>query len=268
MNADVCELLVGIQNGPLRLVSQMESLVIAQKALLLAQEQSERQIDILTKELRRSRQAADLATAVTGPASGLDAGSRLTNTFELLEMLLIELPNDAVLIALCVKRQAKFLIAKCHQLQHKLFFEDDPLSSPPADIILNLVLKKESVLYCLPIYCDKQNFSLAYCYKPGRRRLFCQSMKLSKDQDTGQARIDLDFAESGLDVICRRLPEREGVGSWKRMYITQPFCDVILHATIKRGNRHTDPTNSGTLTGERTLDALLEGLAQARYIAE
>ncbi|KAK3614708.1 hypothetical protein LTR56_027074 [Elasticomyces elasticus] len=252
MTANICTLLAGVQNSQFQLVSQVESLVLVQKELILAQEQSIRHINDLTNELRRSRQAAHLATTVTGPASELDAGSRLSNTSELLEMLLIELPNDAVLIAQRVNRQFKFVIAKSRKLQQKLFFENDPLSSPLANIILNPVL-----------YID-----LAYCGKAGRRRLYCKSMKLSRDQNTGQARIDLDFAEGGFDVEFRRLPGREGVGSWKRMYITQPSCDVMLHAIIKRGNRHTSPTFSGTLTGERTLDALLESLAQAKSIAE
>ncbi|KAK3615144.1 hypothetical protein LTR22_027545 [Elasticomyces elasticus] len=268
MTANICTLLAGVQNSQFQLVSQVESLVLVQKELILAQEQSIRHINDLTNELRKSGQAAHLATTVTGPASELNAGSRLTNTSELLEMLLIELPNDAVLIAQRVNRQFKFVIAKSRQLQQKLFFKNDPLSSPLANIILNPVLDIESVLYCLPIYYDQDNLSLAYCGKAGRRRLYCRSMKLSRDQNKGQARIDLDFAEGGFDVMLRRLPEREGVGSWKRMYVTQPSCDVMLHAIIKRGNRHTSPTFSGTLTGERMLDALLESLAQAKSIAE
>ncbi|KAK3617013.1 hypothetical protein LTR22_026874 [Elasticomyces elasticus] len=99
MTANICTLLAGVQNSQFQLVSQVESLVLVQKELILAQEQSIRHINDLTNELRKSGQAAHLATIVTGPTSELNAGSRLTNTSELLEMLLIELPNNAVLIA-------------------------------------------------------------------------------------------------------------------------------------------------------------------------
>ncbi|KAK1047501.1 hypothetical protein LTR74_017734 [Friedmanniomyces endolithicus] len=170
-----------------------------------------------------------------------------------LEMLLLELPNETALIA-----QGR-----------KLFFETDRLSSPSADIVLNPVLTKQSVLYCLPIYCDNQNTRLAYCYRAGRRRLYCQSMRISRDQNTGQAWINLDLAEGGLNIMFQHLPEREGVGSWKRMCITQPSCDVMLRAKIKKGNRRTNPMYSGTITAERTLDAALhEGLAQAKPVEE
>ncbi len=50
----------------------------------------------LTEELREQQQAAGLGTNVTSPASGFDAGNRLANTFELLEMLLLELPEVVV----------------------------------------------------------------------------------------------------------------------------------------------------------------------------
>ncbi|KAK1054193.1 hypothetical protein LTR74_016012 [Friedmanniomyces endolithicus] len=94
----------------------------------LAQKQSEHHIAALTEELREQRKIAGLGTTVTDPGSGFDAGSRLTNAFEFLEMLLLELPNETALIAHGVNRQFKSVIAKSRPLQRKLFFETDPLS--------------------------------------------------------------------------------------------------------------------------------------------
>ncbi|TKA58613.1 hypothetical protein B0A55_12927, partial [Friedmanniomyces simplex] len=92
----------------------------AAEGSFLAQEQSEQHIAALTEELREQRQIAGLGTTVTGPASGFDAGSRLTNAFEFLEMLLLELPNETALIAHGVNRQFKSVIAKSRPLQRKV----------------------------------------------------------------------------------------------------------------------------------------------------
>jgi len=105
----------------------LESLVLAQKQLLLAQERSEQRIAALTEELREQRQAAGLGTNLTSPASGFDAGNRPTNAFELPEILPLELPNETALVAQSGNRQFKSVGARCGLLQRKLFFETERL---------------------------------------------------------------------------------------------------------------------------------------------
>ncbi|KAK0260146.1 hypothetical protein LTR35_018032 [Friedmanniomyces endolithicus] len=252
---DVCNLVVGLQQGQFQLVSQMETLVLAQKQLLLAQEQLEQRVATLVEELREQRQAACPGTGMAGPALRFDAGSRLTGTFELLEMLLRELPNETTLVFQRVNNQFKSVVAESCLLQHKLFFETGPLALSPVDLILNPVLTKKSVLCCLPIYGSDKNTRLAYCYRAGRQRLYCQSMTISIEGNTGQAWINLDLAKGGFDTVFLHLPQREGVGSWKRMYITQPSCDVMLRATIKEGKTRTCHTmRSGGIFTRMSLD--------------
>ncbi|KAK4905119.1 hypothetical protein LTR49_025547 [Elasticomyces elasticus] len=237
--------------------------------LLLAQGKTEQRIATLVEELREPRQAACPGTIVPDPALRFDAGSCLTSTFELLEMLLRELPNETILIFQRVNNQFKSVVAGSCPLQHKLFFETGPLGSSPADLVLNPVSTKKSVLYCLPNYGNDKNTRSAYCIRAGRRRVYYQSMTISREENTGQAYINLDLAEGGFDtLLLRPPPQREGVGSWKRMYITQPSCDVMLRATMMEGKKRTCHTYIGTVTGKHTLDDLLEGLSQAKPVVE
>ncbi|KAK5695591.1 hypothetical protein LTR17_024555 [Elasticomyces elasticus] len=248
---DVCNLIAELQQGQFQLVSQMENLVLAQKQLLLAQEQSEQRVATLVEELREQRQAAGRGTVMPDPALRFDAGSRLTGTFELLEMLLRELPNETVLIFQRVNNQFKSIVAESCPLQHKLFYETGPLALSPTNLILNPVLTKGS-----PTATELDvNACIASEWQCQERETW----------DKRGSTWTLPKADSILSFYVY-LSEKESGRGKKRMYITQPSCDVMLRATIKEGKTPTCHTYVGSVTGKRTLDDLLEGLARAKLV--
>ncbi|KAK3617041.1 hypothetical protein LTR56_025552 [Elasticomyces elasticus] len=261
---DVCTLLREIRNSQIQLNKQVENLVLSQERLFIAQETSQQHIATLTEKLLR----IESVDAMAASPQVLDAGSRLTSTFELLEMLILELPNEAVLCAQRVNRQFKSVIAQSRPLQHKLFFNTEPPSSPSAKIVFNPILKNQALLQCLPTYCDDQKTRLAYCYRPGRQRLYCQSATIIRHETRGEVWIDLRLGRHYIPAsIFESKPQPpEGLGSWKRMYITQPSCDITLRVTVEVERKsHLEKVTYKAYSGKVT-DDLLDGLLRKQNL--
>ena len=73
------------------------------------------------------------------PYPQFDAGDRLTNTSELLEMIIIKLSSETILFTQRTSRQFRAVIVNSSLLQRRLFFTTSSTTSTGANIILNLI---------------------------------------------------------------------------------------------------------------------------------
>ncbi len=74
---------------------------------------------------------------LAAPYPQFDAGDRLTNTSELLEMIIIKLSSETILFTQRTSRQFRAVIANSSLLQRRLFFTTSSTTSTGANIILN-----------------------------------------------------------------------------------------------------------------------------------
>jgi hypothetical protein len=245
------ELLQGLQDGQNQIIRQMQDLLLSLRELVVAQKESNGFVPRRVEELCGTNRV---------PTSHGHAGRRLASVPELLEMVLLWLPAKNILFARCVSVFFDSTITKSGPLQEKLFFRRNSNFSPLNHAALNPILTGKSVLEQLPLYFDPGTIRLAYCYSQGRRRISCRSATVSTDEKTGQASILLVFKDSPpfntLEADERRTFDS---GSWKRMYLSQPPCDVHWRFTVELGR--VQQVYSGATSGEHHMDTLLEALA-------
>ena len=111
---------------------------------------------------------------------------------------------------------------------------------------------------------------MAYCYREGRKRVFCTRATIGKDETTGQEWVHSQLTDSF--VPCRLLWSDElreslfGAGSWKQMCLSSPLRDVKSNLMIEE--EYTEHRYSGTVTSETTGDAFLEALADTTVVDE
>jgi hypothetical protein len=130
----------------------------------------------------------------------------------------------------------------------------------------------------IPLFFDHGENRLARGFRDGSTRLYCISMTattvfvyltLSDEKPFGQLSARVAGCEHRRSVLK--------TGSWRQMYLSQPSCFVSWRVTL---NVPVGPTGSGTpsqeggaretfsgiVKGERTMDALLDGLAESLVV--
>jgi len=209
----------------------------------------------------------------------MDAGHRLVWTYELLELCLLSLPNKDILLSQLVSKSFESVIKTSLQLQRKLFFALDPAAEEGSETKLNPIFTHGTLRTAIPLFFDHKEKRLTCCYRDGRTRLYCRSIKatkvlvhmdLSSEQPTGDPGMTCEKV-----THQRRMLEQ---GSWKQMYLSQPICCISWRVQfthpIELGCKGSyissrEITYTGcyrTLEGECTLDTLLHSLAYSSVI--
>lgn len=263
---DICKILERLQDGQGRFEKQMEDVTCTLRMLLNVQQ---RMIAHAAAPIGQSTGVADAEsrTILNRRYPQFDGGRRLTETFELLEMILLELPSREILFAQYVNKQFHSTIVRSRLLQLRLFLTVDPSTSMPKNVNLNPILTDKSILPHIPIYFDEERRKLAYCHRENRRRVYCTTATSVKDDITGRDWVHLKFTN-----LCPFTWFEEaryspfGAGSWKQMCLSQPSCDIQWHLVIVEGNR--EHRYSGIIEGRSTMDTLLDALAVAEVVDE
>ena len=184
-----------------------------------------------------------------------DAGSRITEIYELLELCLLELPIRDLLLAQRVSRRFNAVINTSPRLREKLFFTSRLAFGRAFKAKLNPLLVREEAMRAIPLFFDHREKRLACCFQEGYTRLYCRSimattvwvyMEFSSDAPSSR--------QSGEEKHLTRTLER---GSWEQMFVSQPSCFVSWRVQLSGPVRET---YSGILKGARTMISLLGGL--------
>ncbi|KAK3670763.1 hypothetical protein LTR78_009335 [Recurvomyces mirabilis] len=206
----------------------------------------------------------------TAPYPQYNAGHRLTDTPELLEMILLELPSESILFAQHASKQFRSVIAKSRQLQYQLFLIALPTTLPSKDIILNPIITKEQTLPHVPLYFDEKETAIAYCWRKGRQRIYCTKATIEKDETTGQKWVQLQlrslFFPRTTWLFDKGRQHPFGAGSWKQMCLSQPPCAVKWRLTMV--GKFDEHRYSGRVPSVSTMDAFLEAFAAAAVVDE
>ncbi|KAK5683609.1 hypothetical protein LTS10_005142 [Elasticomyces elasticus] len=255
---DLSVILRQLCEGQAALTHNISELVIAQKA-------TTRSID----KLVQVQEAAIAVQNPTAPRPVLDAGSRLTNTFELLEQVLLNVDMETAFFAQRVNRSFNSTIQNSRLLQQKLYFlpaEDDGLP------VLNPLLVKKSVMDKLPLW-RLSSGRLAYCDGYRRVAVSVEQPQMVKSYDP----VPSFLVAWRMSAIYEYLSQGEerialGPGSWRRMYLTQRTC--MTHCTVTKivkmvGTTKADMNNTSEvgnfrIDANRTMDKILEALAEVR----
>lgn len=188
----------------------------------------------------------------------LDAGSRITEIYELLELCLLELPTRDLLLAQRVSRRFNAVINTSPRLREKLFFTSRLAFARAFKAKLNPLLVREEVMRAIPLFFDHREKRLACCYHEGYTRLYCRSIMATT------VWVYLEFSEDDpASTLCEeeeRPTRTVGRGSWERMFVSQPSCFVSWRVQLSRPFRET---YSGILKGARTMSSLLDGLVES-----
>ncbi|KAK5713984.1 hypothetical protein LTR15_010890 [Elasticomyces elasticus] len=242
--------------GQAALIHNISELVIAQK-------ETTRSIDKLVQ----------VQEAAIAPRSVLDAGSRLTNTFELLEQVLLHTDMETIFFAQHVNGAFKTTIKNSRQLQQKLYFIAGEAEGQP---LLNPLLVKKSVMERLPLSFTSRSVAadaecqLVYSYGPGRRALTIQPPASTLDDTMNVSwpmRLYIDFdGKSTTEGAKSAL----GAGSWRRMYLTrQPCkirCDISMWFLPVSSNWFRGAWKGFEVEGQQSMDRLLEELAACSLV--
>lgn len=282
MISDVCHDLEGLRQGQNQLAKQLDHITLALKALIDIQEEMNTKISAIGERCFQERateprnmpseepKAVADTTSSTAPYPQFDAGHRLTRTSELLEMVLHELPSEDILFAQRISRQFCSVIAGSRPLQLRLFFTIQPATPISTSIVLNPIMTQKWVLACIPIYFDAAEVAMAYCYRVGRKRVFCTKAIVERDQTTGQEWVHLKLTDSYFPEPLPTFDEPRrtpfGAGSWKRMCLSSSPCEVKW--TLLIVGKYTEHKYSGTANSESTMDGFLDALAATSVVDE
>lgn len=265
--------LQSLEDAQIRLTSSMERLVLMQNDTLAAQKEFVQAVATHLQNIHYVQAEPSNHDECSGPR--LDAGRRLVKTYELLELCLLNLPNEDILIAQRVSKQFRSVIEKSSLLQRKLFFVPDPTTGMDFRTTLNPMFSNENLRLALPLFFDHREKRLAFCYRVGRTRLYCQSISAT----TAWIHMTLSsqmYASSKYLIFGERDHQTRLLekGSWKRMHVSQPACSVSWCARVtcpveqrSKSMYHAPPgiqkTYRGTVADKKTMDELLDGLAES-----
>ena len=269
----VRKFLQGLQDGQAELAGTMQQLTTTQNEVLATHKELLQLMTAHIHDIHKSRPQSKPVIPEKRSGLSLDAGRRLVQTYELLELVLLNLPNEDVLLAQRVNKQFKSVIENSSQLQKKLFFAMDPTAGIDWRTKINPMFALKNVQNAIPLFFDHKEKRLAYCHRDGRTRLYCRSIKAT----TAWLHMDLT---SEIPVDNSFSPFREtahrmrmlGKGSWRRMYLAQPSCNISWGVQLTECRRRdgymasekvTYSGYSGMVKGEKTLDALLDALANS-----
>ncbi|KAK5746935.1 hypothetical protein LTR17_000566 [Elasticomyces elasticus] len=190
-----------------------------------------------------------------------NAGTRLTNTYELLEMILLRLPVDTLLLSQRVNKQFQSTIANSKPLQQKLFFAPLPTSAVYREPRVNPMFSRLSLCAALPLYYCTQKRRLRYHDAPSRLGLLPEELELGQWFAKG---VPVDFIWSlyvqSKEMGCFTKSASELKGSWRKMLLTRPACEGVIWIRGSKG--HHVHVKSEIMSTELTLEQLLEPLTR------
>jgi hypothetical protein len=212
----------------------------------------------------------------------LDAGRRVVETYELLELCLLHLANEDILLAQSVSKRFKSIINTSSRLRKKLFFTPTPMiARVNSRATVNPIFAQPNVQSAIPLFFDHEKKRLTGVYHHGCTRLYCRSvsttrilvhMDLSSENPVCSSCLDLAEASHRTRIL--------DVGSWRQMYLSQPSCllswRVELTGRVELRNRsiYTSPQDAnlvyhgflGAVRSESTLGDLLGGLTESSVV--
>jgi hypothetical protein len=209
----------------------------------------------------------------------MDAGCRLVRTYELLELCLLNLPNKDILLSQLVSKGFESVIKTSLQLQRKLFFTLEPAAGVGSETRLNPIFTHGTLRIAIPLFFDHREKRLTCCYRDGRTRLYCRSMRATKVLVHMDLSSEEPIGDPGL--TCEKATHQRRIleqGSWKQMYLSQPICSINWRVQfthpIELGCKGSYISSReityngcyGTTQGECTLGALLRGLEYSSVI--
>lgn len=269
----VRKFLQGLQDGQAELAGAMQQLTTVQHEVLAAHKELLQLVTAHIHDIHESRPHSEPLIPEKRSGLSLDAGRRLVQTYELLELCLLNLPNEDILLAQRVNKQFKSTIENSSQLQKKLFFAMDPTAGIDRRTKINPMFALKNVQNAIPLFFDHKEKRLAYCYRDGRTRLYCCSIKAT----TAWVNMDLTPEQpagdpwSPFQETAHRMRMLEK-GSWRRMHLAQPSCTISWRVQLSEHRRRdgcivsekvTYSGYSGMVKGEKTLDTLLDALANS-----
>lgn len=189
--------------------------------------------------------------STTAPYPRFNAGHRLSSVSELPEIIILELPSEDILFAQRVNRQFRRVIAQSPQIQQRLFLAALPTDAALASVILNPIITKKQTLPHVPLYFDKHSTTMAYYQRGTRKRVYCTSAAVVRDETTGNEWIELRLTDFFVPTTNFLFSEPRqapfGAGSWKHMCLSQPPCEVRWHLRmIDESDRRLEHIFSGT----------------------
>ncbi|KAK4896074.1 hypothetical protein LTR27_005931 [Elasticomyces elasticus] len=193
----------------------------------------------------------------------LDAGSRLTNTYESLEKILLDADMRTVLLAQRVSKTFGATINNSRKLQQKLYFMLAENESAPQ---LNPLLIEPSVVGRLPLWMHTPR-RLAYCSGAKRVSLSVGPLLMQPGIPPRPAKIAWTMSASynhqgggyGGGKSCL------GPGSWRRMYLVQQPC--LAHCVVtevqygRSGAMMRQIVGAFSIDAQQIMDKILQSLA-------
>ncbi|KAK5713973.1 hypothetical protein LTR15_010879 [Elasticomyces elasticus] len=225
------------------------------------------------EQLTTTRKEKDGKAARTAEEPIKDAGARLTDTYELLEMILLDddLPMEIVFFAQRVNKQFRSLIANSNGLQQKLFLQpialpdgqsDHRYVAPGGEVRLNPLFAKKCVYESLPVFITKSLDEFTMRNGFDTLRLEVAKPRLTTDTWGGYHHkyVVLSMRYVGQAQDFKQLGMPGGTftaGSWMQMYLTQPAVEVRLEVYWEAGGGKEgyEATESAT---NRTVGAVLQ----------
>ncbi|KAK5683581.1 hypothetical protein LTS10_005114 [Elasticomyces elasticus] len=209
--------------------------------LAKSQSKTSNNISDLVKAQSANRQALDGRAMQLKTGSTSSAGRRLTDTYELLEMILLNLPMDTLLFSQRVSRNFCSVIANSKVLQQKLFFAPLPAGCLDQEYRVNSILSRVSQL---PLYYCPAAKGLRYSGSSERLSIYL-TKPTSKSYTLSDAGPGNDTRRATTPAIswtwltshCTYTTKEAVVvnGSWRRMLLTQPSRKCNLNLQLPKG---------------------------------
>ncbi|KAK4557102.1 hypothetical protein LTR86_006083 [Recurvomyces mirabilis] len=188
--------------------------------------------------------------------SPLTAGKRLTDTFELVEHILMLLdPRDVMLHGQRVNKTFRATVTNSAALQCKLFLKPDYSGS---GLKLNPFLGMANLSHRLPVYYIHDLNTLAYTHKQRSCQVFLTDSR--EIHIHGSPHLSLEFSSGRTKTLANYAPL--ATGSWRSMYLTQPPCLIKAFVSIGDTWGRLEEKGGRVILRECTMDRLLEALAE------
>ncbi|KAK5745761.1 hypothetical protein LTR17_001263 [Elasticomyces elasticus] len=190
------------------------------------------------KQLTTTLEAKDGKATRNAEVTTKDAGTRLTNTYELLEQILLDadLPMETVFFAQRVNKQFHSLIRRSKGLQQKLFLQPIDFPENPAsrryvpldgEIHINPLFSKRAVYESLPMFLAESHRRLTND-NDGTDRLEVLKPRIYTNTSSihGHKYAVLDMKYGTQTIVSKTLSTTGIASSWMQMYLTQPPAEV------------------------------------------
>ncbi|KAF1817838.1 uncharacterized protein K489DRAFT_405527 [Dissoconium aciculare CBS 342.82] len=245
LDKDVLDVLEDLQLNQKELIQQISNL-------------QENQASIL-EELKELKRVSAVPKHRSPKVPKVSAGRQLTDTTELLEMILLQLPYKDILRYIRVSKTFRLAILGSIPIQSSLFFVPGTNALASSSVMLNPTMKHEQFYKCIRLWFDDALDRLRYCDRGGRKVLQIKSAEITNAKLQG-----LPVLSVKMEMISRRWgsPGHFDAGSWKRMYLTRQPCTVQWEFTHCL-NMYSHETVSGSVAGLYKMDQFLDALADS-----